>query len=122
MIVSDVQPAAAATVPSAAATVSSARVTVVPTAITRPPRARAALTRAAVVAGTSKRSGYGRSPRSCELTPVCRTSGATPMPAPSRASTRGVNGRPALGISALPGTREKIVWWSASGQSRGWWA
>jgi len=28
----------------------------------------------------------------------------------------------ALGISALPGTSAKIVWWSASGRGRGWCA
>ena len=57
VIVSGVQPDAARTVPSGAAAVSSARVTVVPTAITRPPAACAPLTRAAVLAGTVKRSG-----------------------------------------------------------------
>ena len=105
--------------PSGAATVSSARVTVVPTAITR----RAALTCAAVAAGTLKRSGYGRSPRSSELTPVCRTIGATRIPrVRRRASTSAVNGRPALGLSALPGSLAKIVWWSESGRGSGWCA
>ena len=43
---------------------------------------------------------------------------ATPIPrAASARKSRGVNGRPALGISALPGTRANTVWWSASGRS-----
>ena len=42
---------------------------------------------------------------SSDATPVCSTSGATPTPlATSRVITSGVNGRPALGISALPGS------------------
>ena len=44
-----------------------------PTAMIRPPSARAWLTRRAVVAGTSKRSGYGRSCASGDATPVCRS-------------------------------------------------
>ena len=37
----------------------------------------------------------------------------TPMPrVAQRVSARCVNGRPALGISALPGSVAKIVWWS----------
>ncbi len=40
-----------------------------------------------------------------EETPVCRTMGATDTPlAASAVSTPGVTGRPALGISALPGS------------------
>ncbi len=67
---------------------------------------------------TRKRSGYGGSPRSGEQTPVCRTIRATPTPrSRSTASARGVNGRPALGISALPGSAANIVWWSASGRA-----
>ena len=86
---------------------SSARTTVVPTAMTR----LAARTAASVPAGTRKRSGYGRSPRSSDETPVCSTTVATVMPRSSSiSSTRSLNGRPALGISALPGSVAKIVW------------
>ena len=69
--ITSVGPAVAASTVAAvrSAADSSARTTVVPTAITRPPRPRAALTRAAVEAGTRKRSGYGASPRSSEDTP-----------------------------------------------------
>ena len=47
------------------------------------------------------------------------------MPTPrarSAAITRRVNGRPALGISALPDSEAKIVWWSSSGCTPGSWA
>jgi hypothetical protein len=82
---------------------SSARVTVVPTATTRPPAARVPVTTRAVAAGTANRSGAGGSCSSGLETPVCSTSGSTAMPrATSRTSSRSVNGRPALAISALP--------------------
>ena len=49
--------------------------------------------------------GVGRLEASSEATPVCSTIGVTPTPlATSRVSTSGVNGRPALGISAEPGS------------------
>ena len=79
--------------------------------MTRPPRERAALTSAAVSAVTSKRSGCGASPASWLETPVCSSTGATSTPdRTSRVTSRLVNGRPALGISALPGSRENTVW------------
>ncbi len=103
-ITSPVQPSPAATLPSGEAAVSSARTTVVPTAITRPPAARVMFTSAAVAAGTSYRSGNGGSWRSGDDTPVCSVIGATATPrATSAQISSGVNGRPALGISALPG-------------------
>ena len=90
----------------------------VPTAITRV----AAFAAAAVAAGTRKRSGYGASPRSSDDTPLWRTIGATAMPrAPRAFSTRSLNGRPALGISALPGSRANTVWKSASGRAAARW-
>ena len=80
-----------------------------PTAITRR-RARARHA-AAVAAGTRKRSGYGGSPRSSDETPVCSTIGATLTPrSRERVEHAAVNGRPALGISALPGSVAKTVW------------
>jgi hypothetical protein len=87
-------------VPSGAAAASSARVTVVPTATTRP---RVAFTAAAVAAGIRYRSGSGISSASRDETPVCSVRWAVRTPRARRASsTAGVNGRPALGISALP--------------------
>ena len=78
--------------------------------MTRPPPARAALTSRAVVGGTAKRSGYGASPASSEDTPACSVSGAMTIPrATSAVTSSGVNGRAALGISALPGCSAKIV-------------
>ena len=69
-------------------------------------QAAGASTRAAVEAGTRKRSGWGRSPCSSDETPVWSTTGAIPTPrATRRVISSGVNGRPALGISALPGSR-----------------
>ena len=60
----------------------------------------------AVEAGTRYHSGYGRSPSSSDETPVCRVTGAIATPrATSAVISSGVNGRPALGISALPGWR-----------------
>ena len=42
---------------------------------------------------------------------MCSTSGATSTPrAASAVISSGVNGRPALGISALPGSVAKTVW------------
>ena len=97
--------------PSGSAQVSSARATVVPTATTRPPPARVWFTRSAVVAGTLNGSGSGASPFSSDETPVCSVTGATGTPAVARSVTsRSVNGRPALGISALPGWRANTVW------------
>ena len=59
-----------------------------------------------MVSGTSNSSGNGGSWRSGEETPVCRVIGATAIPrVASSEMSRWVNGRPALGISALPGTR-----------------
>jgi hypothetical protein len=105
--------------PSASAADSSARTTVVPMAMTRPPAARVWFTRSAVVRGTFTRSGYGSSSASREATPVCSTSGATSTPlATSRVMTSGVNGRPALGISALPGSVEYTFWYIVTGQRR----
>jgi hypothetical protein len=73
--------------------------------MTRCPLRRAALTRSAVQTGTQTRSGYGSSSSPSEATPVCSTNGVTATPlATSRVMTSGVNGRPALGISALPGS------------------
>ncbi len=100
-----VQPSPGWATPPASATVSRARTTVVPTAITRPPLARVALTRAAVVAGTRNGSGVGSSPVSSEPTPAWRTTGVMPMPRATRAViSSAVKARPALGISALPGS------------------
>ena len=79
--------------------------TVVPTATTRRPADRALATRRAVSSGTAKRSGSGGSARPGLETPACRTTGATVTPRAIRRTNRGaVNGRPALAISALPGT------------------
>ena len=51
------------------------------------------------------RAGYGSSFDSSEATPVCSTIGVTPTPlATSRAMMSAVKGRPALGISLLPGS------------------
>ena len=78
------------------------------------------LTSRAVGPGTRKRSGCGGSPASGDDTPVCSVIGATPMPrVTSSVTSASVNGRPALGISALPGSRANTVWYSASGYGRG---
>ena len=46
------------------------------------------------------------------------TTGATATPlATSRVMTSGVNGRPALGISALPGSSAYEVWYIDSGHA-----
>ena len=106
-----VQPRAGLSHPSGPAADSSARVTVVPTAITRPPLSRVSLTSRAVAAGTSNRSACGGSPASWEETPVCRVIGANAMPRLiSSVTSSAVKGRPALGISALPGCRANTVW------------
>ena len=48
---------------------------------------------------------------------------ATAIPrSSSRESTRSLNGLPALGISALPGSDAKIVWKSESGRGSRRWA
>ena len=79
--------------------------------MTRPPRARTWLTSSAVAGGTSYGSGYGSSSPSSEDTPQCKVSGAISTPrATSRVTTDGENGRLALGISALPGSRANTVW------------
>jgi transcription elongation factor len=63
------------------------------------------LTRAAVASGTAYSSGNGGSWRSGDETPAWSTSGAIVIPRPTRAVINSaVNGRPALGISELPGT------------------
>jgi hypothetical protein len=77
----------------------------------RPPPARVLFTKRAVDAPTSNHSGCGASPASCDETPVCSSTGAMPTPRDTRrVTTSGVNGRAALGISALPGVVPKIVW------------
>jgi hypothetical protein len=106
----DVQPDEGETSPSDDTDVSSARTTVVPAAITRPPFQRTKLTSRAVAGDTSNGSGYGSSPSSSDETPVCSVTGAISTPlAASSVTTGGVNGRLALGISALPGTRANTV-------------
>jgi hypothetical protein len=112
-----VQPRAGAIEPSGRAADSSARTAVVPTAITLPPVARVHVTSRAVAAGTRKRSGSGGSPRSWDETPVWSRTGATRIPRVTRLVTSSaVKGRPALGISALPGSFAKTVWYDAAGQ------
>ena len=105
--------------PASPPVVSSARTTVVPTAITR----CAAWTASAVAAGTLEALRVrGLAALERRDTPQCRTTGATCTPrAFSASSTRRLNGRPALGISALPGSSAKIVWKSASGRGCGRW-
>ncbi len=77
----------------------------VPTATTRRPAARVPFTSRAVTSGTTYCSGCGGSCDSWLETPVCSTTGATTTPRDiSATSTRSDSGRPALGISALPGT------------------
>ncbi len=102
--------------PSGAAPVSSALVTVVPTAMIRRPAARECETSSAVGAGIRNHSRSGASPASSEETPVCRVIGVTSTPPATSEVTRSVlNGRPALGISALPGSRANTVWYALSG-------
>ena len=118
VITVSVQPRAARTRPVGSTADSSARTTVVPTATTRPPPARTALTWRAVDSGTSKRSAYGGSSASGDATPVCSVIGRTTTPPRrQRAHQSAVNGRPALGISALPGSRAKTVWYASRGQA-----
>ena len=51
---------------------------------------------------------------------MCSVTGAIRMPREtSSATSAGVNGRPALGISALPGSRANTVWYASSGHSAG---
>src|SRR3954452_16137492 len=112
-----VQPSPGCTRPRASATVSSDRTTVVPMATTRPPLRCVSFTRCDVCAGTRKYSAYGASWDSSDDTPVCNTTGAMPTPlATSRVMTSGVNGRPALGISALPGSLAYTFWYMEIGQ------
>ncbi len=112
----EVQPAWGAIGTAPRAAVSRARTTVVPIAITRPPDCLVRLTRRAVAGGTSYCSGYGSSPASSDETPQCRVIGAKVTPRATRSvTTAGLNGRAALGISALPGRRPKTVWYASSG-------
>ena len=77
----------------------------------RPPDPRTWLTSAAVAADTTYLSGCGSSRPSCDDTPVCSVTGAIITPSATSLVTRlCVNGRAALGISALPGTSPKTVW------------
>ena len=70
-----------------------------------------ALTSRAVAAGTREPLGQRRLVASSEETPVCSTIGATrDAAAPQPVTSSAVNGRPALGISALPGSVAKTVW------------
>ena len=69
-----------------------------------------------MVGGTRNRSGSGGSPSSSDDTPVCSVIGATETPAViSEVTISVVNGRPALGISALPGSRANTVWYAEIG-------
>ena len=80
------------------------------------PAARALLTSLAVTSGTANRSGSGGSCLSGLDTPACSTTGVTVIPLLiSLTSSRAVMGRPALGISALPGQRAYTVWKSLIG-------
>ena len=80
------------------------------------PAARVAFTSRAVVSGTRNRSGSGGSPDSREDTPLCSSSGANWTPRVTRSVTSASEkGRPALAISALPGSRAKIGWYALSG-------
>lgn len=91
--------------PRESVTVSMARTAAVPTAITLDPASRVWLTSRAVVSGTRYRSVSGTSPSSNEATPPWSTSGANTTPlASSEVSSLVVKGRPALGISADPGS------------------
>jgi len=79
--------------------------------MTRPPDLLVMFTRRAVGGGTSYCSGYGSSSASREDTPQCSVTGAIVTPRAARSvTTGGLNGRAALGISALPGWRPKTVW------------
>ena len=79
---------------------------------------RVSSTSRAVVAGTDSHSGCGGSCDSWLATPVCSTSGATTTPlAISSTSTSRDSGRPALGISALPGTAAYTFCRSSIGQA-----
>ena len=50
---------------------------------------------------------------------MCSVNGAIRTPRAARSvTTAGVNGRLALGISALPGTRANTVWYDSMSQSR----
>ena len=80
-------------------------------ATTRPPQPRAALTSRAVCVRDAVALGV-RAARGSpgEETPVCSVMGATRTPpATSSVTSSAVNGRPALGISALPGSRRVDV-------------
>src|SRR5262249_18426012 len=106
-----VQPSTGTTRPSGAAALSRARTAVLPAAMTRDPAARAWLTIRAGVTDPRNLSGHGRSCASGDATPVCRRTGTTTTPrATRRVTTRSLNGRDALGISALPGSVANTVW------------
>ena len=50
---------------------------------------------------------------------MCRVTAVTPTPdAMSAVTSSAVKGRPALGISALPGRLAKTVWYADSGYRR----
>ena len=84
--------------------------------MTRPPDRLVRSTRRAVAGGTSYCSGYGSSSASSEETPQCSVIGAIVTPrVTSSVTTAGLNGLAALGISALPYWRPKIVWYASSG-------
>ena len=86
--------------------------------MTRLPSFRTWFTSRAVVSVTLKRSGGGASPASNEETPACKSTGAKRTPRDtSSVTSRSVNGRAALGISALPGSHENTVWYESSGQA-----
>ena len=58
-----------------------------------------------------KRSGNGASWASSDDTAQCNVMGATGMPRLTRSVTKAaLNGRAALGISALPGSWANTVW------------
>ena len=66
--------------------------------------------------GTEYHSAYGASSASGEDSPQCSTTAAVRTPrSRSRRKVRAVSGRPALGISALPGVSACPVRYAASG-------
>ena len=109
--------------PSGVATVSSARTTVVPTAMTRPPAGAVGVDARGGERGDAVALGVGPL---AELERARRRCGARAARPGRRArsrssSTRWENGRPALGISALPGSSAKIVCRSSSGRGSARW-
>ena len=70
-----------------------------------------------MVSLTSNHSACGASCASWDETPVCSVIGAKTTPRlTSWATSSALNGRAALGISALPGQRPKIVWYAEIGK------